>query len=449
MSFRATGLLALVTAALAAFVWFGEPGGSGGESSAERLLPDLTPERIDSLSFEAPGRDAVRVMRKGEGWQLVEPLEAPADPLALDRIARSLSELESRGRIEEPGAREIYGLDPPRNRVGWSASGEASELALGRVTPVGGNVYASVATSGEAPPVHMVEATAALAFDVAADDLRDRRLLAFEPGEVTRLRVAARDPGAPGAGFEATLERSDTDGWAIVVPAPLPADVRAIDRLVSDLSLLRAEGFVDAPGDADRRAIEAPAFVAVVETATGAQRLDLAPVPGDAPHLRLARGRDGRFFQLRSALVEHLPSRLFDLRDRELARFDPAAAAAIEVDFADGASLTSEPHSEIVRALAELDAVGVAAEALGPDERAALGLAPARMRVRVLDEGAGELADLRLGRLDGARGVVAQVGGQETIWLVDPAIDKLLPSDASGWSALAEPEAAPQPAEGD
>ncbi len=444
VSFWKTGLLAVATCALAAFVYFVELPGEE-VAARERVFPDVSAESIESIALvDGLGR-RLRATRGSEGWRVVEPVSAPGDPAVLDRMARSLADLVSVGRIQDPADASVYGLADAPTRVVFVQEGREHGLSIGSQTPLGENVYASVApteASGGSAAVQMIPQTAALAFDVDLDALRDRRLLDFAPADVVRLQLAAR--GSAGgdersSGFEALLERGE-NGWQIVSPGPLDADTGAVERLLSDLALLRAEDFVDEPDAAARAAIQEPGFVAVLETrvaretgetAGEPQRFDLGVPTPDAPHLRFARGREGRFYRVRGTLVDHLPKRLFALRARAVTRFDPASASSLQLDYASGESFRAPPEEELVAALAKLDAVEVVAEALGPDEQAALELEPARLRIRVLAEDDELLADLRLGSVDPARGIVARAGESETIWRVDIGLDTLLPS-ASG-----------------
>lgn len=437
MSLRTTAWLAVATAALAAFVWFHELRGEGASSAAGRLLPGLSADAVESVSLEREGAPRLRVARIAGAWRVVEPLSAPADPAVVDGLTRALVELRSVGRIDDPVELAVYGLDPPESRLVVVAAGRQHSLALGRQTPTGENRYASIPGRDGEVELHMVPMATTVALDADLAALRDHRVLAFEPEDVERLRLAAR---APDGGFEATLERGP-EGWRIVAPAELAADDAAVGRLLSDLSLLRAEDFVDAPTPGELRALEAPAFVAVLEGGAEPLRFELAPTGED--ERRLARGREGRVFRVRDALVRHLPTRLFALRAKQVLRFDPAEAERVEVRLASGEPFELPAEQPLVERLSRLDAIDVVAEALGPAEQAALGLEPARARVRVLAADGRTLADLRIGREGPEGGLVARAGELETIVAIDPALTQLLPLDADALRARAR-DGAPQ-----
>ena len=65
-----------------------------------------------------------RPQRSGEGWQIVRPLDFPADEFALDGIASALAQAQSEARYEEPQPLAVYGLDAPAGEIRFGA-GEA------------------------------------------------------------------------------------------------------------------------------------------------------------------------------------------------------------------------------------------------------------------------------------------------------------------------------------
>lgn len=312
MNPRATGWLALATAALALFVYFyeirGEPGRRAAADAEGRLFPDLEPGDVAALWIQRPGEDQSRAKRSGDGWQLALPVEWPGDPSSLDAMARALSQMKSQGRIEDPAAPAVYGLGEDAILVSFSAESGTRGLRIGRQTPVGPNVYVALLGSGDEPEaIHMISSAHAAVFDRGPEDLRDRRVLDVEPAKVERLEIETR-------GIDVAVER-DGEAWWIVRPERAPADAGKLGRLLSDLSVLRAESFVDE----GREAEEAVETAETVITLTGrelpdAVRLRLGPV---ADGRRLAQGRDGRLYTVREALVSHLPTSVEELRQTQ------------------------------------------------------------------------------------------------------------------------------------
>jgi len=169
-------------------------------------------------------------------------------------------------------------------------------------------------------------------------------------------------------------------------------------------------------------------------------------------------------------------------RFKELARLSALDAKRVEILFhtALGESIaisaerteggwTSQPESfapgklaALVGALANLRARDIAAESLGEEELAGVGLAPANVIFSVFGEavGGGEaptLAEIRLGAVRGADSVLAQRAGDDTLYVLDYEIAEHLPvsyeafenrfrseaTAAAPEEAVAEPEPAP------
>jgi hypothetical protein len=493
---RAAAVLGLATLGLGAFVWFyeirGEPGRLAA-ASQRRVFPGLREADVTSLSLAAPGADPVRLERSESGWRLVQPRVAPADEAVVATLLSALERMRSEGEQAGPLAR--YGLDADARVVVFRAGDDEHRLRLGRETPLGGEVYATLSPlstsstlsrkeekEGEKEPdetdrpILRIASSDASAFERGSDELRDRRVLAFSPLSVERLSLSREgESGVPpdaakpaGTDFAAALARSEA-GWEIVAPARLPADAAAVERLLSDLALLRADSFVD---DSDPEAELADAALArprtriVLEGDALERPLELVLAPASAgaeQDLLFARGRDGQRYRVRAALVAHLPARLFSLRAKQLARFDPADVRALQLDLGSGEMLRFErsqpgaawstslgaPRADALEALivrlSRLDAVDVIAETLGASERAALGLEPPQLRVRVFGasdsaQDAGEhggepppLADLRLGVRK--RGRIVSAAGGEGIHRLDAETDSALPASVA---ALAE-----------
>ena len=124
MNPRNTLVLALVVAAVGAFVWFYEIEGAGkrseAESASKRLFAGVEADAIDGIELESEDAQNVRLERAAdEGWQLVAPLAFPADRFAADGIASTLAELEADASFDTPEPLANYGLEgEPRVRFG-------------------------------------------------------------------------------------------------------------------------------------------------------------------------------------------------------------------------------------------------------------------------------------------------------------------------------------------
>jgi hypothetical protein len=447
---RNTLLLALVVAALGAFVWFYEVRGaekrSEEESASKRIFHELTADAIEWIELRTDDGQNARLERIDSGWKLVAPLAFPADRFAVDGVASTLAELSPEASFDTPEPLENYGLaGEPSVRFG--GAGKSFALRIGHTTPVGGNVYMADA---DAKKVYAVASWRSNALKKTVKQLRDARVLDFDRGKVNRLAIQSADG-------KIVLTRGD-GGWRLVEPVEAKADAEAVDGLVSDLQYLRADEFLDAPPPEAELGLASPWLrielgqegeAAPLVVAVGAER-------GDK---RIVRGAGAPIFEIATSRLESLPRKLSAYRFKELSRFATDAAASFELRFQpkqgealvitgkhEGGGWTTQPEamqpgkaSRLVSELAELRAEDVMADALGDAERAALGLEPARATLRVRGkpvEGHPEgpvLAEVQLGDLDPERGIPAVRGGEPTIYWLRAAASEQLPVSLAAW----------------
>jgi hypothetical protein len=472
MNPRTTGILLLVAAALFAFVYFYEIRGEDARRDAEelgkRLFPEVEQGDIDAVSLTTRGGALARLERREDAWTLVEPLEFPADGFAADGLASSLATLASEARLEDPQPPAEYGLDEGSARIVRFRVGEAQhELRLGKDTPVGSSAYAATA-SGDA--VYTVERFKAQSFDKALDDLRDKRILDFDESSIRRVEaswpggrvVLEREGAAPDT---EAAEPEATDGWRLRAPLDARADSDAIDDLLSDLSFLRADGFVDDPPPDAEVGLLPPEFQIVLsgpapDEGGEATRVALAVGGLHEEDKRLVRAARQSLYLIPASRLDDFPREVVAYRFKQLARFSAADARQVELYFQSGEgdpvavsathgragwAATPEPMdperlSRMVSELSNLEASDILAESMGEQELGRLGLSPPNAIVSVYGEApAGEpeegaeaapaprLAEIHLGSLDPLEGIAARAVGDATVYRLDLAIAEHVP----------------------
>ena len=481
MSGRGTAILALLALSLAAFVYFyelrGEPGRARARESQLRVFPGLEAGDIDELLVMTSDGRATRAERRASQWQILEPVRFPGDDVTLEGMAQTLAQLTGEDEIEEPGELEIYGLgDDTRELRFHTAHGEYA-LRVGSKTPVGDNVY--VAGSGPemaGDRVYTAPRWRADALEHSLDELRDRRVLRFERSAVERIEIGW--PGvdltlvkvAQGSGQEGSQE-GEPASWRLAAPVQEPADAETVEDLLSQLSSLQAEGFVDEPSAADEAGLAEPAFRVTLHGAEAVGRAEAGPAPlpesvrarlalgaETGGRRRLARGMHTALYVVSAARVAELPRTLTAYRFKQLSSFNPERAQGLDLVFQppDGESATLRLRREgadwrldsagadserqldtrevdrLVAELAHLEATRIVAELLGSDELSALGLGPARVEIRVLGARSqqGEvpvLAAVSLGGADSGTGVFARAAGRDVIYVIDGDLGDRLP----------------------
>lgn len=442
MNPRNTAILALVVAALGAFLYFYEIRGqeerAEADEAARRLFQGVSAEEIDAIALSAGEGGVVRLERSEQGWRITEPIRFPADEIRADSLASTLAALASEAVFEDPEPLEEYGIGAEPSLRFWVGETEHS-LQIGDKAPIGGNTYVK---TGRGAQVYAVKTYHATALEKSLEDLRDAKVLDFDRDAVERIE-------ASWPGGRVVLGKGE-EGWKLLEPLEAAADQDAVDSLLANLSFLRADGFIDeVPPDAEV-GLDTPAFEATLvmgagetdETPARARIAIGATVDGKQ---RAVRGTaENALYRIGEQRLEDFPRTLAAYRFKKLADFEASDAVRFDLVFA--AEGESGPHvvtgelveggwvttpqpmaagkaSQMIRELAKLTAVDIAADAMGEDELRAMGLSPPTVILRVFGKDSGEqaspLAEVHLGAADPDRGIAAQRPGDEVVYWLD------------------------------
>lgn len=342
-------VLLVVVAGLGAFIWFYErelPGSEERAEQAKRVLRGLETDEVTALVIEEGGK-SVRLERvpepaeaaaeEGEGaeddaggedsepdeeaeadpllpepqpeWRIAAPealAGARADRLAVERLLDSLAGLEKTRTLEDAERAEV-GLDAPRARVTVVAEdGEETTLEIGSEVPASASMLAAIAGR---PEVYVVGGGLYHDLDREPGGWRDREILPVARDDVERLVLA------PAGGERVVLTRRGDDEYWLDEPLVDRADTAAVEQLVTDLTGLRAQEFVDQPGDPAEQGLAPPR--GVVEVAAGGEpvRLEIGAETDGGSWV----GRAGaQVFEAAGRLPEHLDKGAADWQSRSL-----------------------------------------------------------------------------------------------------------------------------------
>jgi hypothetical protein len=207
----------------------------------ERLPPPSQPGKPASASGKGgktATRPAAEVAAPPAEWRIARPLAARADADAVDRLLDSLSNLEKARTLEQVVPAEV-GLDKPRAAVGLTLSGQRGEtvLEVGAAVPTGGQ--AIVAIAGR-PQAYVVGDSLLTDLRKKPGDWRDRQIFRGNRDAVARLAWSL------GGGPRVVLARRGDRFW-LESPIADRADRDQVEKLLSDLTGLTAESFLDSP----------------------------------------------------------------------------------------------------------------------------------------------------------------------------------------------------------
>lgn len=318
---RTVLVLALVVAALAAFLWFVERDLPSTEELAERARKVLPVEAGEVRAVEVEwGGETVRLERapspegapegapdgapegeEGEDaeeaapspeWRLTEPIEARADRAAVDGLLTALAGLEKLRTLEDagPADRPELGLDPPRGRVTLVTGEGERTLQVGAEVPASSNVLVSLA--GE-PEVWVTPRSFTARLDKEPGEWRSKEILALDRDAVERITLRSGDEGASSL---VVLVRGEDDRFRLAEPVADLADRDLVSGLLSDLVTLRAQRFLDEPGlAAPDLGLDPPRGVVTAELEGGGEpvRVELGAPVLDSDEAVYARAVEG------------------------------------------------------------------------------------------------------------------------------------------------------------
>lgn len=265
MRWRSLGLLVLVLAALGAAYYALETKGTLSGSDTNRLFQaeEKDVEKISITRGEAP----IVLKREGDGWRLIEPVQATADGTEVASLLHMLLEAKEERRIEEAPTRLAdYGLERPSLTLSVTLKGGKTlpALLLGDLNPNGRSVYAK---RPDQPGVFLATVIVRVRADRKPDDFRNKTLLALEPNQVTQVELT-------GKGQPISLSQAEGKGWEMSKPIKARADAAVIGQMLWKIKDARVTAFIDSGPDAKHRyGLEHPDLVVELKDAGTVKRL--------------------------------------------------------------------------------------------------------------------------------------------------------------------------------
>jgi hypothetical protein len=351
--FRNTAILAVIVAALGAYLYFVERPAVERESEQKTLL-DFEPDEAVGIVLEYPDR-SIQLTKVDGTWKITAPRELDADRAAVDNLLKSAAEAEEkRVADEKPADVAKFGLAPPAAtiRIELKDGKKLPALAVGGSTPIGFNAYVR---RGEEPAVLLTAGTFQAGVKKSLEDLRDKTILRFEDAQVRTLRLQ------PASGAATVVER-EGESWKITEPIQAAADENAVKSVLASLRSMRARGFDDpaAPGEppsdnaaepaepADRGFTSPRLTVEVGLDAGDPQKLELGgEKPGEGEKLLYVRvpGRE-TIYEVGSHVQTSIDKTADELRDKTVLAVDESKVTAVEVARKDGEGFTLERQGD-------------------------------------------------------------------------------------------------------
>lgn len=256
------------------------------ENIRDRALLSGGRQPVTVLELRRANLPFVKLARTDAGWQLTQPLLAPADAERVDSLLACLRQARIEAFIWPSGATNgfeqtsgslrsrlaLYGLDAESSvQVQfWEAGGPAGvRLSFGKgVDGHAGWIYALTA---DGQSVVAVTNTVVAALLATPTDLRDRRLFRETPDEVLGVQLRFADQLVE-------CRRDEQRAWALVSPLQDAADQGQVERLLLGILRLRADHIVEPPAGVPERGVPVPPVCVLELTLTSqVRRVTLTP----------------------------------------------------------------------------------------------------------------------------------------------------------------------------
>jgi hypothetical protein len=254
-------ILLVVVLGLGAFIWFYERELPSSEerTALEKKVLELEKEDVDAVTIEskvgtvhleripaAAKKDEKDSKDKKDGeedetaepaaeWRMTRPLAARADAFAVDRLLDEVAGLEKTRTLEDVDPKDV-GLDKPRATLRLATKEGEKVLAFGAEVPPGGSLVAGFKGAKEA---YVVGDAILTDLEKAPGDWRDKLMFRGDREAVRRITLTSAGTAGP-----VVLVKRPASFW-MERPIADRADRDLVDGLLSDLTGLTAERFVD------------------------------------------------------------------------------------------------------------------------------------------------------------------------------------------------------------
>jgi hypothetical protein len=250
-------VLLVLVLGLGAFIWFYErklPSSEERVKIGKKVFNELQEDEVTAVAIDS-AKGTVRLERAGPAkpvkakkggapggmtpepaveWRIARPFASHADSFAVDRLLQAVAGLEKTRTLDAVDPKAV-GLDRPRATVRLTTGAGERVLRLGAEVPPGGALIAGVEGRKGA---YVVSDSILAEVEKPPGEWRDRLVFRGDREAIQRIALT----GA--AGGPVVLVRRP-DGFWLEHPFADRADRGLVDGLLSDLTGLTAERFLD------------------------------------------------------------------------------------------------------------------------------------------------------------------------------------------------------------
>jgi len=282
------------------------------EKEAALRLFEVEKGKITSLQLDKGEGKPITLEKEGQ-WQIIEPINSPADEFAVGSLLTSLESLKMEREVE-PEAQDLhpYGLDNPRLHLSFLEDGTRHHLRVGAKAVVADQYYAS----GDQPNrVVLIAASRERGLNKKIFDLRSKEFFSLKSDEIGRVEIERAE-------VKLALTKVTNDNWQASAFPEVSIKNSKVESLISRLIWLRAKRFLDnEKSDLPQLGFE-PARIRISLSSKDKSQTLLLGNSKKAEGIYAKGGELPGVALVDEKLLEQLPVNLNDLEDRTLFAFD-------------------------------------------------------------------------------------------------------------------------------
>jgi hypothetical protein len=283
-------------------------------------LVNINGMNADRFEVRGPGRGfAIQVNVTNQQYYLTKPSPARADKAKIDALLRKVQTEAVVAFIADDARAELdqFGLQPPEAEIVFgSGTNDLLVVQFGK-SPSNEVVYARRSLNNN---VVLVSRSLLEAVQVPASDLRDRRLLSFDPSAVDLLEISAEE--------NFTVRRQGSNSWVVSQLQPMLADADLVRDCLNLLTTAEGEVEKDVVADFAMYGLAQPIRQYLLKGAstnlsdtTSNRLLAQLDVGGRRDGKVFARGPEATVYSVDESPINRLPVAAWQLRDRRVWSF--------------------------------------------------------------------------------------------------------------------------------
>ena len=269
--------------------------------------------KITSLQLERGEEQPITLEKEGQ-WQIIEPIDSPADEFAVTSMLTTLESLKMEREVETK-AQDLqpYGLDKPSLHLSFLAGGIRHHLRVGSKAVVTNEYYAS---GDQKNRVVLIAASQEQGLNKSLFDLRSKEFFSLKSEDIDRIEIE-RAKGI------LTLHKVTKDRWQTSASPEVSIKNSKVESLVNRLIWLRAKRFLDKEKSQLSQLGFEPARIRItLASKEKSQTLLLGNRSKKEEGIYAKGGELPDVALVDEKLLEQLPVSLSDLEDRTLLSFD-------------------------------------------------------------------------------------------------------------------------------